>query len=198
MAFGFTVTAITGNEVKITWSAAAGNVKLWRSDTAISNPPTGLTDEMIIASDLTGATGTFNDYEVEPSSSYYYIGYDGTSYYKAASAVTTPSKGEFEGDYVPSNLNKINENQLYVSSQNANGSVAIAPIPLNTGTTLTIVAFESNATLTDADINSLISGSAKILNAQLFAYMNTVKQVSGYNPTLNGTLQVKYIVAQNG
>ena len=193
MAGSFMPTAITGNEVKLEWQGwdDVQEVKIWRSTTAIADPPTGLTDDMLVSSGQTGVAGTVYDYSTNAGTAYYYIFTDGNTYVKA-NELTTPSKGEMKGDYVPVNMNKIDEDKLYVNNQNANGVVAIPPVPVAGGKYLTIVAFESTAAMTDLEVNTMITNDSNISKAQLVAYMN-VKTISGYNQNLNGTLQLKYV-----
>ena len=196
MAGGVTVTAQSGNEVKVEWSGwswtEGSSLTLWRSTSAITNPPTGLSDDKIIATGLSGNSGNYTDYGTSPSTTYYYVISDGTLYGQASS-ITTPAKGEMESDYVPANMNHINEDAILVNAQNSKGSTRLAPLPVSDSADyLTVIVLESSAALTDKAINDMILTNASITAGQLVAYME-LKPVTGYDQTFSGNVQVKYV-----
>lgn len=188
MAFTLTATEMTGSEVKLTWSDAAASVSIYRTTTQVSSPTaTSITDGDLGTALATGKTGTeWTDYTPVSGTTYYYYAYDGTTI--VTSSVTPSGPNEFDSDYVVSNMDTINEDSLYVRTQNANGSVSFNELPISAGY-LAVIAVKTSAALTESSLATILGSDVQAF--QIIAQKNVVAK-TGYTPKLTGTLHQKY------
>ena len=186
------LTGVTGNEVNVTWAGQqeGSTITIYRTTTDYrSNPDSALDGGNLgdpLASGVTGTT--YTDFSPTPGETYYYYVSDGTEW--ASDTITTSTLPEFVGNYVPVNMNTIDQNTLYIQTQNSRGSVFLNPLNIEPGN-LTIIALKTTAAMTDATVNEMLHNVSGVEAAQILAYMN-VSNFTGYQPKLSGSLQVKY------
>lgn len=194
MALSVSATAVSGNQIAISWSGQAdgSTITIYRTTTSVTPGPSTLTDSNKIAE---GLTGDSYDDKYTGAAVYYYV-YDGTSYASAASVGNNTMAPEIKYDFVPASLINATEASAFVAAQNASASAKIKALPLDTDSPqVFVVAIQGDSSgggaLTEAKIAAQLKGIAGVTYEVLAS--GELIDVDDYEPQLSGSLSLKYV-----